>query len=201
MTTHCDKLPDLRLLVEPFDEAAGRRLDAAELVDVPVGRGVRSLDLDCFAAEPRLTAARRGRGPSPHTLHFEPLSVEQRAVLLMMTPPGVEVRVNDHPPPRISVLSVGDQVQIKDAVLHLTRFREFAVGPPSSELLGRPCGVCRVQFDEHTRVYIHDCGEPMHLEPESKPAEERLECALLGDCPNCGQPISMQSGFSYLPEI
>jgi hypothetical protein len=201
MTNHSDRLPDLRFLVEPTDEGNGQRLDAAELVDVAVGRGVRSLDLESFASKPRLLAARRGRGLNSHTLQFEPLSVDKRPVLLMLTPPGVEVRVNGQPSPRVAVLTVGDQVQIEDTTLHLTRYRKFEVGPPSPELLGRPCGICRVQFDEHTRVYVHDCGEPMHLEPESKPVEKRLECALLPVCLNCEQPISMQSGFTYLPEL
>jgi hypothetical protein len=119
----------------------------------------------------------------------------------MLTPPCVKVRVNDRPSPIVAVLNVGDQLQIGDAVLHLTEFREFTVGPPSPELLGRRCGVCRVPFDEQTRVYLHECGEALHLEPESKPAEERLECALLGNCPNCGGSISMESGYSFTPEL
>ena len=113
----------------------------------------------------------------------------------------MKVRLNDHPSPIVAVLDVGDQLQIGDTVLHLTKFREFAVGPPSPDLLGRRCGVCRVPFDEQTRVYLHDCGEALHLESESKPAEERLECALLGNCPNCGGSISLESGYSFTPEL
>jgi hypothetical protein len=41
----------------------------------------------------------------------------------------------------------------------------------------------------------------MHMEGQSKPAVERLECAALGDCPNCAQPIVMRSGYSHMPEI
>ena len=119
----------------------------------------------------------------------------------MLTPSGVEARVNDRPSPRLAVLGVGDQLQVGETVLHVTRYNEFSVGPPTPELLGRRCGVCRVPFDESTQVYVHDCGTPMHLDPKSKPADERLECAALGACPNCEQPIVMQSGYSYLPEI
>ena len=201
MTTHCDKLPDLRFLVEPCTDADAPRRDACELVDVAVGRGLHALDLERFASNPRIEPAPRGRRPEAGTLQFEPLTVDRRPALLMLTPHGVELRVNGSPPPRVAVLTVGDQVQIEGAVLHLTRFREFAVGPPSPALLGRRCEVCRVPFDENTRVYIHDCGQPLHLEPESKPAEDRLECALLGECPNCQEPISMESGYSYLPEL
>jgi hypothetical protein len=201
MTTHCDKPPDFRFLVETRADGDERRRDASELVEVAVGRGLRGLDVESFASNPRIVAAPRTRGPGAGALQFESLTVDRRPALLMLTPPGVEIRVNGRPSPRVAALSVCDQVQIGDAVLHLTRYREFAVGPPSPELLGRRCEVCRVPFDEHTRVYIHDCGQPLHLEPESKPAEDRLECALLGDCPNCREPISMESGFSYLPEL
>jgi hypothetical protein len=201
MATHCDKLPDFHFLVEPCAGGDEPLRDASELVDVAVGRGMRALDIESLASNPRIVAAPRTRGPEAGKLQFEPLTVDRRPALLMLTPTGVDVRVNDRPSPRIAVLAVGDQVQIGDAVLHLTRYRDFAVGPPSAELLGRRCEVCRVPFDEHTRVYIHDCGQPLHLEPESKPAEDRLECALLGECPNCREPISMKSGFSYLPEL
>jgi hypothetical protein len=41
----------------------------------------------------------------------------------------------------------------------------------------------------------------MHWEPASKPAEKRLECALLGDCPNCAKPISTEAGYSFVPVL
>jgi len=201
MTSHREKSSDFRFLIEHYSDAYVGLRDASELVDVAVGRGIRALDVASLASKPRIVAAPPRRVPAPGALYFEPLTVDRRPALLMLTPKGVEVRVNGRPSPRVSVLAVGDQLQLGDAVLHLTRYREPAVGPPSPELLGRRCEVCRVPFDEHTRVYIHDCGQPLHLEPESKPAEDRLECALLGDCPNCREPISMESGFSYLPEL
>jgi hypothetical protein len=201
MSTLCERSVDFRFLVEPSVGGDGQRREASELVDVVVGRGVRALDVESFASNPRIVAAPKTRGPGAGTLQFEPLNVDRRPALLMLTPTGVRVRVNARPSPRVAVLAVGDQLQIGDAVLHLTRYREFAVGPPSPELLGRRCEVCRVPFDEQTRVYIHDCGQALHLEPESKPAEDRLECALLGDCPNCREPISLESGYSFLPEL
>lgn len=201
MTAICDAAADFRFLVEPCDDADVQRCDASELVNVAVGRGVRALDVESFASNPRIVAAPRSRGPEAGTLQFEPLSVDRRPALLMLTPQGVGVRVNDCPSPRIAVLAVGDQLQIGDVVLHLTRYREFAVGPPSPEMLGRKCAVCLVPFVYNTRVYVHDCGQPLHLEPDSKPVDERLECARLGDCPHCLAPISLQSGYSYLPEI
>jgi len=200
-TIHAEKVADFRLLVEPRTDGDERQCNASELLDLAVGRGVRALDLEALPSDPRLEATPRRRGLSTGALHFESLSVERDAALLMLTPPGVRVRVNDRPSPVVAVLELGDQLQIGDTVLHLTRYREPSVGAPTPELLGRRCGVCRVPFDPQTRVYVHDCGEALHLEPESKPAEERLECALMGDCPNCGEPISMESGFSFLPEL
>jgi hypothetical protein len=120
--------------------------------------------------------------------------------LLMLTPPSLEVRLNGLPAPRVAVLAVGDQIQLPEAVLHVTKHRSVALGPPSAALVGKTCGVCRGVFDERTVVLVHDCGAALHLEPESKPAGERLECALLG-CPDCGKPVSLESGFSYLPEV
>jgi hypothetical protein len=197
----CDKTADFRFLLEACSDAVEQRRHASELLDLAVGRGVRALDLESFASNPRIVAAPRARCPEAGTLWFESLTVDRRPALLMLTPNEVDVRLNDRPAPRISVLSMGDQLQIGDAVLHLTRYREFAVGPPAPELLGRRCEVCRLPFVENTRVYVHDCGQPLHLEPESKPAEDRLECALVGDCPTCREPISMESGYSYLPEL
>jgi hypothetical protein len=198
---HGERVADLRFLVEPSTGGDERRRDASELREVAVGHGVRTLDLESVASNPQLAAASRSRGLGTRALHFESLAIEKRAALLMLTPTCVSVRVNDHPSPIVAVLKVGDQVQVGDTVLHLTQYREFTVGPPSPELLGRRCGVCRVPFDQQTRVYLHDCGEALHLEPDSKPADERLECALLGDCPNCGEPISTESGYSFLPEV
>jgi hypothetical protein len=201
MMTDRGIVTDFRFLVEFGVDEVEQRRDASKLLDVAVGRGVRALDVESFASNPRIVAAPRSHGPASAMLQFEPLGVDRRPALLMLTPYGIDIRLNDRPSPRIAVLAVGDQLQVGDAVLHLTRFLEFAVGPPSPELLGRRCEVCRVPFDQHTRVYVHDCGQPLHLEPESKPAEDRLECALLGDCPNCREPISLESGYSYLPDL
>jgi hypothetical protein len=196
-----DQLHDLRFLVERSSGGEERRREASSLIDVAIGLGVNVLDVDTFVTNPHLSETPRRRGFSTRALHFESLTIEQRAVLLVLTPPGVKTRVNDRPSPIVAVLDVGDQLRVGETVLHVTRYREFAVGPPTSELLGRRCEVCRVPFDHSTQVYVHDCGTPMHLESKSKPADERLECALLGACPNCEEPVVMQSGYSYLPEL
>jgi hypothetical protein len=201
VTIHREGLSDFRILVHPSSGGDEQRRDASSLPEVAVARGVSSLDIESLASDPQPSTVRPGDGRSARALHFEPLSVAGKASLLMLIPFGVEVRVNDLPSPRVAVLGVGDQLRVGETLLHVTRFREFSVGPPTPELLGRRCGVCRVPFDESTLVYVHDCGAAMHLEPDSKPADKRLQCAPLGDCPNCEQPIVIQSGYSYTPEI
>ena len=119
----------------------------------------------------------------------------------MATPPGIDVRVNAQPAPRLAVLAVGDQVQIDGAVLHVTRYRTVEIAAPSDELLGRKCALCLVPMTAETRCVVHDCGAVLHLEPETKPAEERLECARMGRCPACEKPVSLESGLVHRPEI
>ena len=135
-------------------------------------------------------------------LAFEPLTVDGRASLLLQCPSGSCVRVNGSPAGRLSVLFEGDQLQLDDAVLHVVKFVEFHVGPPSGEQIGRICGVCRTPIAENTRVYLHECGAIYHIEDESTPADRRLECALVaGTCSTCERVISMQSGCHELPEL
>jgi hypothetical protein len=191
--------PNLRLLVEPVGDAHDEPRDTSALVDVPVGRGVRTLDVERFAAQPRLGAA-RGKA-SARALRFEAVNFEGRPALLMLVPPGIPVRVNGQPAPRIAVLGVGDQVQLDDAVLHVSRRREPRAAAPSPELLGRLCGVCRVALTVDTQILVHDCGTALHLEADSKPEAERLQCALLGNCPVCEDAVSLEAGLVFEPEL
>ena len=115
-----ESVPDLRFLVEPCAGVDGPRLDATELVEVAIGRGVRALDVGTFAEDPRLVATRAKRSTSASALRFEAVRFEGRAALLMLSPPGLAVRVNGQAAPRVAVLGVGDQLQLGDAVLHLT---------------------------------------------------------------------------------
>jgi hypothetical protein len=194
-------MSDFRWLVHPATDGDERRGDASSLIEVFVARGVSTLDMESFASHPRLSGDRRRGGWSTRAIYFEPLVVGGKPSLLMLTPPLVEARVNDRPAPRVAVLNVGDQLQIGQTVLHLTRYRRFELAPPTPEAIGQRCGVCRVAFDDSTQIYVHDCGEAMHMEDGSKPAGERLECAALGACPKCEKPIEFESGFLYYPEF
>lgn len=196
----------LRLVVEPINDTA-QRLDVTELrvlaLETPfLDTQVQTLRVDAQPASLRFADATHAHPENSRELAFEPLTIDGRASLLMQCPQGLRVRVNGHPAGRLSVLSEGDQLQFGDAVLHLVEFMEFWAGPPAADHIGRICGVCRTPVAKNSRVYIHGCGEILHIEDESTPVEQRLECALVADtCPSCQRKISMQTGYNELPEI
>jgi hypothetical protein len=49
-------------------------------------------------------------------------------------------------------------------------------------------------------VVAHDCNTYLHLEPEEGAAGDPLRCALLG-CPVCNEPVSLEDGYAYEPEL
>lgn len=187
----------LRLLVEPLDGEATPR-DAQSLPCVEVVSSVRALDVATFAEHPELARPTEAHATA---LRLEAVALERGPALLVVTPPEADVRINGLRAPLVSVLDVGDQIRIPHAVLHVTRFREPEVGAPPAGLVGRKCGVCLVAVDEAATVLVHDCGAPLHLEPDATPEERRLQCALLGDCPTCQAPVSLDAGFVWLPEL
>ena len=78
--------------------------------------------------------------------------------------------------------------------------RRPRVGTTPEGLVGRKCGVCLVPLAGDSNVVVCDCGAGLHLDPKSVPEAERLDCALLG-CPTCDQSISMEAGFTYIPDL
>jgi hypothetical protein len=74
--------------------------------------------------------------------------------------------------------------------LHLfARFRPVW-GPPPPEAVGTPCPVCRTPVAADSRVFVCRCGAAIHAEDESRPADQRLECASLSpNCTACQQAI------------
>lgn len=186
---------DLRFLAEPpigsswTGEAKGH-------VEISIPHGVSIFAAQSDAA-PRLEAA--AGTTATQGIVFETLRAGARDVLLMHTPPGLSARVNGQPAPRVLMLEIRDQLQIGDELLHVTRFRRLRATPPGDELIGRVCGVCRLKIHANTRVIVHDCGAPLHLEPDTVPEHERLECARIG-CPNCREPVEFSEGFVYEPE-
>lgn len=190
---------DIRLIIEPVADTA-QQIDANELHTVAVDSELCSLDVDTFASTLKLEAQRENCSVHGRALLLEVLGAGAGAELLMQTPGALGVRVNGARPPCITPLVVGDQVQLDDAVVHVTRHRHLEAGPPSEDLVGRRCGVCLVPIATHTTVVQHDCGQVLHLEPESVPEEDRLECALFG-CPQCEEPVSLECGLVYQPEF
>ncbi len=172
---------ELRIFVEPLvgEDDAPRGASELDVMPIPDGGGPLALD---------------------EAILLEGITIEGRAVLAMSTPPGRRVRINGTRAARLSVLHVADQIQLDDVVLHVTYMRRPRVGPPPKDLVGKPCGVCSVPFASRSVVVAHDCGRVLHLEPKSTPAEDRLQCALLG-CPDCNEPLVLEAGYAYEPEI
>jgi hypothetical protein len=187
---------DLRFLAEPPAAAdwTGSTGGYAE-VEVPNGLSTFSAEPD---AAPRLVPHAETTDAS--AVHFEPLRTGGRSTLLMHSAPEASARVNGRPAPVLAALEMGDQVRIGHDLLHLTRFRRIEAIVPNQDQIGRKCPVCRVDFVAETRVVVHDCGAILHLEPETVPDDERLECALLG-CPSCREPVEFAAGFVFEPEV
>lgn len=160
---------------------------------IAIGSGVNVLALGASGA-PRMLGAGVS-APTETLLQLEPVERERRPTLLMLAPRPSPVRVNDAPAPPLSLLDVGDVIQLGDVLLHVSWFRAPQVGPAADHLVGRPCPVCRTPIDTNARVFVHECGNALHLEPN----EKGLQCALLGDCASCGRPVSLDSGLSYRP--
>jgi hypothetical protein len=183
-TTTNDVGGELRLFVEPLPAGeAGENgvRDVAELEVISIPAGATTLEVD-------------------QGIRFEALTLEGRAALAMVTSPERRVRVNGAGAPLVSVLRIGDQVQLDDCVLHVTYMRRPRVGAPPAGLVGKPCGLCSVPFTATSTVVAHDCNTYLHLEPEDPSTDEALQCALLG-CPTCNEPVVLDEGYTYEPEL
>jgi hypothetical protein len=190
-----EKISDLRFLAEPSQESSwtGTANGHAE-VEIP--QGVSSFAPKRGAA-PRVEAhaeAQAARG-----IVFETIPSGGRDLLVMRTPPGFSASVNGRPAPQLAVLEIGDQLRVGDELLHVTRFRRIEAAPPSEDQIGRVCGVCKIEIHAETRIIVHECGALLHLEQESVPELERLDCALVG-CQECSLPVEFEAGFVFLPQ-
>ena len=194
-----EKVASFFFLVEGLENDGAARRGAGALTELPCGPGVVEFALG--DASPRLEPVQPDAAVAPEALRFEPIQIAGRDALVMAVPPGLDVRVNGRPTPRLAILDVADQVQLRDAVLHVTRFRKPYVGPPTPEHRGRRCPVCSVSFDADTRVFVCECNAVLHAEePGTKPDRDLLQCSSLGTCPDCARPVSMTTGFVYTPE-
>jgi hypothetical protein len=195
----------LHLLTEPFAPDTSNPTDARDLPIVLVPTGASYLNLESkggvkFPSVMRLVDCEAHLAPA---LAFEPVHVARRPALLVVTPPSADrLRINGRPAPRVALLRVGDQLHLDGScALHVVRKRKLEVVAPPSELVGRPCGYCRVPFVPETTIAICDCGVPLHLERPPKPENERLECARLTGCPECREKLPSEAGELELPEL
>lgn len=185
------------LLIEGQDESLARARSAE---NSEIG-GPSCLRLDVPADLPsqlspgpdggfRLTQEFRN-GP-PFTL--EVVRRGLRTELVLVSAKGHRATINGLIAPRVAQLAHGDLLLLDDApqLLRVVRRRCYTLGPPPAEFFGKPCPVCRVLFDADTRVYLCDCGQPMHAEGPEKKAEDRLECARVKPlCPGCDQAVKI----------
>ncbi len=194
--------PGFHLFVESLDGTADSSVPSA--CDLPVLQVPAGISHLAPAREPLALVSRKPRTPA---FVFEPLAAGEqqdgRPRLLLLTPAGLRARLNGQAVPRVALLKVGDQLQLDaNAILHVTEYRLSGAVAPSPELVGKPCGVCRLPLTAETTVYICVvCGVPLHLEGPPKPAGDRLECALFGDCPSCGDKVRTESGHVWVPEL
>jgi len=189
------RTPGFHLFVESL--ASG----VSTVADLPVLEVPAGVSYLAPAREPLALVTRKPRTPA---FVFEPLRAGDqeggRARLLLLTPAGLRARLNGSAVPRLALLKVADQLQLDArAVLHVTEYRRAGAVSVTPELVGNPCGVCRLPLTAETTVVVCTCGLPLHLEGPPKPAGERLECALLG-C-SCGAEVRLESGHVWEPEL
>jgi hypothetical protein len=188
---------ELRLLTGVERGAEGVTFNA-----VVVPSGISWLDLArATEAAPRLVK-RRPRVGRP-ALCFEPVSAGGRDLLLMAGGDAAGTRVNGLPAPPLATLGIRDEIRVgRERILHLSALRSPHIGPPASDRVGEECPVCRVEFREDTVVYTCSCGQPLHLEGEEVPEDDRLQCALTARaCVVCRRFVRLEGGYEYVPEV
>lgn len=201
-TTDTHKVAEYRLFVEAPSDGGPPPRDAEALPNLVCSDGALALDVATLCCDdPQLAPVQPDAAEQAGVLRFETLQSERGDALLMITPHGLDTRVNGLPAPRVAILEVADQIQVADGVLHVTRFRTACVGPPAPEHLGRKCPICSVEIAADTRVAQHECGAVLHAEePGSKPEADLLQCASFV-CTNCDKPVSITTGFTYTPDL
>jgi hypothetical protein len=205
-TSQTAELPSgLHLLVEPLAPEFNNATDAHDLpiVVVPASASYLYLEAGDGGRFPSVIRLVDGEPHLAHALRFEPVRAARRPALLMVTPTGVgRLRINGRPAPRVALLRAGDQLHLDGSMaLHVVLKRKLEVVKPPSELVGRPCGYCRVPFTEETTIVVCECGVPLHFEGPPKPEGERLECAQLAACPECQTELPCEAGELELPEL
>jgi hypothetical protein len=168
---------------------------SAEPVEVPPGASVLTLARGRVC----LRRVRRAalRWPAPGTALIEATAGPDGAPagLALVPGPGCRLRLNAQPAPCLAWMRPGDELWLDAIALRLVLRHAPYVGAPEERMQGRPCGMCQLPFTATTRVWacpVPGCGVVLHLEGPETPAETRLECARLGDCPGCGTAVTTE---------
>jgi hypothetical protein len=189
--------PDLSGITPGYPVGPAARGSAFPKVDVPVGLSYLSAVAGC----PKLAA---DMPPSMKAVFvLETVTRLHQPQLLLISPANLRARVNGQPAPRVAVLRVKDQIQVRpDYLLHVTLYNRPVIGPPPATAVGKECPICRGRLTADTTVYLcPGCATFVHCEGEEK-GGERLECVhLSSNCPVCGAAVELQEGYAYIPEF
>ena len=144
------------------------------------------------------------REDSDSLFMLEPIWHGHSPQLLMLGLYG-SARVNGRPAPPVALLNVKDEIMLgccNRYVAHVTLFQKARLGTPPTNEIGRTCPVCRVNIKKDSATYACSCSQLLHCEGEEVPVEDRLDCAQIClNCPTCGSPINLESGYIYLPSV
>lgn len=131
---------------------------------------------------------------------LESVELQRQQYLLMLQADNV-ARHNGQTAWPVTLLRVKDEVRTEAGAFFVSSRRGESVFPPREEHLGIQCPLCTVPIQQDTLLFACSCGTLLHCEDESKPEEQRLECArMLSACPNCHQPIDFSTGLEWEPE-
>jgi len=136
-----------------------------------------------------------------HELILEPvLRLDSMFRLILVNPTNRRLCVNGERAPRVSLVRECDQFHWDDTcVFHVSILHRPQIGPAPAEKRGKPCPICLAPLTDepNTICYRCPCGTVLHLKDPTG-----LECArVVNACPNCKQPITLEDGYTWLPEF
>jgi hypothetical protein len=140
--------------------------------------------------------------PIGEDILLEPVELQRRHYLLMLQDRNADnmARHNGQAALPVTLLRVKDEVRTAAGTFFVSSRRGQSVFPPQEEHLGIQCPLCSVPIEKDTLLYACGCGTLLHCEDETKPEDQRLECArMLSSCPKCRQPIDFSTGLTWEP--
>jgi hypothetical protein len=189
---------DIRALTDSLPWRAGQA-NVCTVLSIPAaGEAVRvAWDAERYCLEVCEDAA-------SSLAEFRPVS-RQFSSALALIPHKPGVLVNGLPALALTMLQPRDAVRLAAGVhTFVTQRIHPYVGPPPADLVGAKCPYCRIPVAADSRVFVHRCGVPYHLETEdSHPqlaAEDRLDCFHhVRTCLSCNRPMSLEESLAWDP--